>query len=857
MVPMTGLSLLRSISALLLVPTLSSAAPTVHSADDVCFPAEDPCVVNQLYEVAGDLDFGLRKVLITGSGRLRGQPDVALSAGELEISMGSALSASVEANGAVEGKVRISVRRGCSGDSATPCFLDSQCSTLGLGVCTAGSTGGIVADGMIAVSGSRPGRIRIEAAGDIALKKRVNANATTAGVDGGSISIESYQGSVVTAEHLTASASVGEFDYESGNGGLIDVVAGRDIEIGSPVRAWGDDGGGQVGLFAARNLLLTSDIFVDAGSSRYASGGWSGVYAGTDLTVAKVTGGDLTQEISSDAGGAFSISNGYWASGRGGYQKVRAGRHIALGSSSNLHSNGGRGARGGYIDVYSYGGDVTLEGTLRATGTAPDFSGDDGAAGGVITMTSPGDLTLAATGRVDTMSPLGWGFVGMWAGGKLNLAGVVDVRASSNSPYAYSGSGGVEIDGGSKGEVTISGKVQGGAPGDRPSDGWDLKACRLRLTSTAVLDQTVATANRGLNAIRFAIGESMVAEAGSRIRTDSRAGTGTFIRYRAAEKPPLLGGTVSPSPLLDVDPSLSGCPVCGNGEIDYGESCDDGNETSGDGCRSDCQDEGCIAATPGFPAVSLCDDGIACSEDVCDPVAHVCRNVASCDDGIGCTVDSCGAEGCLHVPTDDLCDDGHECTTDLCNEGAGCVYADLTGPECEDGDFCTGPGTCEQGVCTVPPSARTTGNSIKVKFVAASRSDQLSARVDLNDHQFEGDPTLSGARLVLTNSADALVAEFSLPATKWIRTLRGSVERLRYKVERGEGDDVSVTVRRDSAKGTSRTQIRVRSADLDGAAGHSSLSLSLLLGTAPGSDPCMTARRVPCKVRSTSSTCRD
>src|SRR5262252_4052633 len=33
--------------------------------------------------------------------------------------------------------------------------------------------------------------------------------------------------------------------------------------------------------------------------------------------------------------------------------------------------------------------------------------------------------------------------------------------------------------------------------------------------------------------------------------------------------------------------------TCGNGIVDPGEQCDDGNTVSGDGCRQDCSLEGC------------------------------------------------------------------------------------------------------------------------------------------------------------------------------------------------------------------------------------------------------------------------
>jgi cysteine-rich repeat protein len=36
-------------------------------------------------------------------------------------------------------------------------------------------------------------------------------------------------------------------------------------------------------------------------------------------------------------------------------------------------------------------------------------------------------------------------------------------------------------------------------------------------------------------------------------------------------------------------------PICGNGIIEAGETCDDGNYASGDGCSADCQVEKCLA----------------------------------------------------------------------------------------------------------------------------------------------------------------------------------------------------------------------------------------------------------------------
>ncbi|MBU4204390.1 MAG: hypothetical protein KKD59_10655, partial [Acidobacteria bacterium] len=39
---------------------------------------------------------------------------------------------------------------------------------------------------------------------------------------------------------------------------------------------------------------------------------------------------------------------------------------------------------------------------------------------------------------------------------------------------------------------------------------------------------------------------------------------------------------------------LENLPYCGDGTVDPGEACDDGNNTSGDGCSASCKNEGCV-----------------------------------------------------------------------------------------------------------------------------------------------------------------------------------------------------------------------------------------------------------------------
>src|SRR5262249_7975789 len=69
---------------------------------------------------------------------------------------------------------------------------------------------------------------------------------------------------------------------------------------------------------------------------------------------------------------------------------------------------------------------------------------------------------------------------------------------------------------------------------------------------------------------------------------------------------------------------------CGDGTLDAGEQCDDGNAIDGDGCSADCRLE--------------------------------CRAAADCDDADPCTRDTCGHGACSHAPATGL--DAVACTLD-------------------------------------------------------------------------------------------------------------------------------------------------------------------------------------------------
>jgi cysteine-rich repeat protein len=158
--------------------------------------------------------------------------------------------------------------------------------------------------------------------------------------------------------------------------------------------------------------------------------------------------------------------------------------------------------------------------------------------------------------------------------------------------------------------------------------------------------------------------------------------------------------------------------ACGNGILEPGEDCDDGNASSGDCCSATCGFEssgsscdadgslctdgdtcnGAGVCNAGPPLD--CDDANVCTNDSCNPASGCVNtnNTNPCDDGDPCTVgDVCGSGICTaQAPL--ICDDGDVCTDDSCNPATGCEYTNNTDP-CDDGDACTVADTCAGGSC--------------------------------------------------------------------------------------------------------------------------------------------------------------
>ncbi len=142
-------------------------------------------------------------------------------------------------------------------------------------------------------------------------------------------------------------------------------------------------------------------------------------------------------------------------------------------------------------------------------------------------------------------------------------------------------------------------------------------------------------------------------------------------------------------------------PFCGDGDVDPGEECDDGNDTDGDGCDNDCT----ISATCGNGTLDpgeQCDDGNTVDGDGC----RADCSIPACGDGI--------------LDPGEECDDGNTSDLDVCQSD--CSYA-----LCDDcsqfelGLFFNGE-SCEDEVCDT-----TTGYTVDgiVEFSAGDSTAQF------------------------------------------------------------------------------------------------------------------------------------
>ena len=184
--------------------------------------------------------------------------------------------------------------------------------------------------------------------------------------------------------------------------------------------------------------------------------------------------------------------------------------------------------------------------------------------------------------------------------------------------------------------------------------------------------------------------------------------------------------------------------VCGDGTVDFGEQCDDGNPDSCDGCSPACTFDALCGNGIVESPCEQCDDG---DTNPCDGCSATCQTEGFCGDGIhdpaceqcdggnleggDCCTSSCFLESVTTVcrPASGLCDMPEFCTgpagfcpadriqlagvlcrastgtcspAEFCDGSSALCPPDVSEPDftvCDDGLFCNGADLCLDGTC--------------------------------------------------------------------------------------------------------------------------------------------------------------
>ncbi|MGH7964212.1 MAG: SBBP repeat-containing protein, partial [Candidatus Binatia bacterium] len=155
----------------------------------------------------------------------------------------------------------------------------------------------------------------------------------------------------------------------------------------------------------------------------------------------------------------------------------------------------------------------------------------------------------------------------------------------------------------------------------------------------------------------------------------------------------------------DIFVAKFGVNVCGNGESEIGEGCDDGNLVNGDCCSSTCEIEPpttvCRPAAGECDVAETCGGFSACPADVFQPASITCI-----DDSNQCTQDLCSGSSvfCTHLPVPVMCgngcmETGEQCDDSNTSDGDGCsttCQTETPAPACGNG-VVEGSEQCDDG----------------------------------------------------------------------------------------------------------------------------------------------------------------
>jgi hypothetical protein len=485
-------------------------------------------------------------------------------------------------------------------------------------------------DGAGSANGATGGMLMIETTGNFAVGAggRINVTGSKAGGNvvarvGGSVSIDGK----VQADGLNAQA----------DGGVIDISANGDITASttSTLGAQGgsdSNGGGEIDLTAGGALTVQSDPAVDGffGGNLELQAGTQATLHGADASGAGDAGGGGCVDVTAGANAivlgtivADGVTGSFMTGGCGGLVCLDGGLgNVTVQSGALISADGASPDGGGGNITLMARGNAVINGAITARGP-----GNQGCGGNVCVETAL-DATLAATGQLDLSGGCDGGELEIDAGRDLTLNGRTDVSATTGGGLGgdaiaragMSGSGSLLLTNTIDVSSTPACSVANGC-GEGGST--DLEGCNVTVTANGTLLASGPDAGENDLVAREQVTVQGMANALNTVPTGV-IGINHLV-YPARKGPILQGSSILPA--LDAVPAttcpvegdttptcLMPCPICGDGFVEFPETCDRGliPPQSCSGCSIFCQ-------------IENCDDGLTCTGDSCNP-SYGCVN---------------------------------------------------------------------------------------------------------------------------------------------------------------------------------------------------------------------------------------
>ena len=399
---------------------------------------------------------------------------------------------------------------------------------------------------------------------------------------------------------------------------------GSDVTAAGELRAsatGADAQGGLISIDSSGAMNLSGDFILNA-SGTDSAGGELSAYAGGDL----LASGEITTQGGAYGGGpvTFSSTNGN-----------------VIFSGEIEASGGGPDGEGGSIDLIAAAGAIDISGTMNGKGGAgADENCGDGSA-----------LTVDAETRIDVRSELRFQGGTQCFGGEVDLATRGDVIMHPGSSFflkaggAYGGGGGLAVTatgsttitdvdmtspgGGGFAEIfsgatsEILGELNAAGTGRDGLGGNVLvSGCTVNVGGASEINSSAGFVFAGLGINEIRAGGQMTI-AGDLVASDKN-----LLIYNTIE--PVITGNLTadsgnPVEILPItDPALENITLpecasaCGDGVIDEGEVCDDGNLRNCDGCNADCSRVDDLCGDDILECNETCDDGNLTNDDGCE-----------------------------------------------------------------------------------------------------------------------------------------------------------------------------------------------------------------------------------------------